>query len=99
MEKKYECPCAQHPHWKCPNKQKKPESGAPSATAVTSSSDSGKLESNLSNLNSFLSNDIKKIPSAKEKTKNKENVQLNHQLTLLANKKSALSGSMTGNKH
>ena len=97
--KKCECLCSQHPHWKCPNKPKKPESGAPSATAVTSSSDSGKLESNLSNLNSYLSNDIKKIPSAKEKTNNRETVQLNHQLTLLANKKNALSGSITGNKH
>ena len=47
-----------------------------------------KSELNFQNLNKFLGGDIKKIPSAKPKSKDGDVVCISHQLTFLTNKKS-----------
>ena len=100
--KKCDCECSKHPHWKCPNKPSKSgEAGGTSGTASCSSKPGSntKSASNLNNLSSFLTGNIKKIPSTKSQNRqNDDVVQVNHQLTLLTNK-SALSGSKCGNKH
>ena len=91
--KKCDCPCSLHPPWKCPTKRE--EKKEPSVTACASAG------SNLNTLGGYLGGEVKKIPSAKaqSRSKDRDTVLISHQLTLLANKNTALSSAAYGSKH
>merc|ERR1711923_316791 len=70
--KRCDCPCSQHPPWKCPNKP-------PKQTAAGSNNSN----TNLVNLSSYLTGDSKNLPSSKSKSRDKEVVHINHHLTFV----------------
>ena len=96
--KRCECPCSHHWHWQCPDKPKRDEKKEASSTACVSASGSS-----LNTLGGYLNGEAKKISSAKaqSRTKGRDVVMINHQLTFLANNKKnhGLSSDTVGKKH
>ena len=97
--KKCECPCSQHPHWKCPKKQKNDDKEKNEKKPEKTLCSSAASSSNLNNLYGFLQGKSKEISSVKPKAKDQDTVMISHQLTLLAsNKNTQLSSSAYGTR-
>ena len=99
--KKCDCPCSQHPPWKCPLRKdkKKDDDSTLASTASVSSTDYEKANLNLKNLSGYVNDRLKAIPSQKgKKGGNQEVILINHDVTLLA-RKGCLISDACENKH
>ena len=100
--KKCDCPCSQHPPWKCPQKkEKKADEGLGSGATVNclSMSPSKTAEKNLKDLSGYINGRIKKLPSQKKCKSKGEPILVNHDITLISRKEGSLGADINKGKH
>ena len=111
--KKCDCPCSQHPPWKCPQKREKKNNEELESGAIASLSSgmvrnspapqggqqlSDTADINLKNLSGYVNGRIKKIPRQKVSKNSEEVIPINHDLTLLT-RKDTLRSEISKGKH